>query len=349
MKKKVLSVVLASAMVLSMTGCGSSTQETTAAATEAATQATSQAGEEKAEAGADTASGETYVVGICQLVQHDALDAATLGFKDALTEALGEAVTFDEQNAQGDPNTCSTIINSFVSSDVDPILANATPALQAAQAGTNEIPILGTSVTEYGVALGIDGFGGLVGGNISGTSDLAPLDEQAAMLNELFPDAKNVGLLYCSAEANSQYQVDTVKAALEELGYTCEYYAFSDSNDLATIVTKAASESDVIYVPTDNTVASNTEIVNNICQPEKVPVIAGEEGICAGCGVATLSISYYDLGVGTGRMAARILTGEADIAQMPIEYAPQFTKKYNKTICEALGITIPDDYEAIEE
>lgn len=232
---------------------------------------------------------------------------------------------------------------------MDLILANATPALQAAQAGTNEIPILGTSVTEYGVALGIDGFGGLVGGNISGTSDLAPLDEQAAMLNELFPDAKNVGLLYCSAEANSQYQVDTVKAALEELGYTCEYYAFSDSNDLATIVTKAASESDVIYVPTDNTVASNTEIVNNICQPEKVPVIAGEEGICAGCGVATLSISYYDLGVGTGRMAARILTGEADIAQMPIEYAPQFTKKYNKTICEALGITIPDDYEAIEE
>ena len=349
MKKKVLSVVLASAMVLSMTGCGSSTQETTAAATEAATQATSQAGEEKAEAGADTASGETYVVGICQLVQHDALDAATLGFKDALTEALGDAVTFDEQNAQGDPNTCSTIINSFVSSDVDLILANATPALQAAQAGTNEIPILGTSVTEYGVALGIDGFDGLVGGNISGTSDLAPLDEQAAMLNELFPDAENVGLLYCSAEANSQYQVDTVKAALEELGYTCEYYAFSDSNDLATIVTKAASESDVIYVPTDNTVASNTEIVNNICQPEKVPVIAGEEGICAGCGVATLSISYYDLGVGTGRMAARILTGEADIAQMPIEYAPQFTKKYNKTICEALGITIPDDYEAIEE
>ena len=349
MKKKVLSVVLASAMVLSMTGCGSSTQETTAAATEAATQATSQAGEEKAEAGADTASGETYVVGICQLVQHDALDAATLGFKDALTEALGEAVTFDEQNAQGDPNTCSTIINSFVSSDVDLILANATPALQAAQAGTNEIPILGTSVTEYGVALGIDGFGGLVGGNISGTSDLAPLDEQAAMLNELFPDAKNVGLLYCSAEANSQYQVDTVKAALEELGYTCEYYAFSDSNDLATIVTKAASESDVIYVPTDNTVASNAELLNNIAQPAGIPVIAGEEGICSGCGVATLSISYYDLGVGTGKMAAKILTGEADISTMPIEYAPQFTKKYNKELCEALDITIPDDYVAIGE
>ena len=199
------------------------------------------------------------------------------------------------------------------------------------------------------MALGIEGFDGTVGGNISGTSDLAPLDEQAAMLKELFPDAKNVGLLYCSAEANSQYQVDTVKAALEAMGYACEYYAFSDSNDLATIATKAANESDVIYVPTDNTVAANTEIVNNICQPAGVPVIAGEEGICGGCGVATLSISYYDLGVGTGKMAAKILKGEANISEMPIEYAPQFTKKYNKTICDALGVTVPADYIAIEE
>ena len=292
---------------------------------------------------------ETYTVGLCQLVQHDALDAATQGFKDALTEKLGDAVTFDEQNAQGDTNTCSTIINSFTSENVDLILANATPALQAAVAGTNEIPILGTSVTEYGVALEIDDFDGTVGGNVSGTSDLAPLDEQAAMLHELYPDVKNVGLLYCSSEANSQYQVDTVKAALEDLGYTCEYYAFSDSNDLSAVTTTAASESDVIYVPTDNTVASNTEIINNICLPAEVPVIAGEEGICAGCGVATLSISYYDLGVATGEMAAKILTGEADISEMPIEYAPQFTKKYNPTNCEALGLTIPDDYVAIEE
>ena len=291
---------------------------------------------------------ETYTVGICQLVQHDALDAATQGFKDALTEKLGDAVTFDEQNAQGDSNTCSTIVNSFVSNGVDLILANATPALQAAAAATNEIPILGTSVTEYGVALEIEDFSGTVGGNISGTSDLAPLDEQAAMLNELFPDAKNVGLLYCSAEANSQYQVDTVKAALEELGYTCEFYAFSDSNDLSAVTTTAASECDVIYVPTDNTVASNTEIINNICLPAEVPVIAGEEGICSGCGVATLSISYYDLGYGTGEMAARILAEGEDISTMAVEYAPQFTKKYNADICETLGITIPEDYVAIE-
>ena len=297
---------------------------------------------------ASAADGDKYTIGICQLVQHEALDAATQGFKDEVTKELGEdAVTFDEQNAQGDSNTCSTIINSFVSNNVDLILANATPALQAAAAGTSDIPILGTSVTEYGVALGLDDFDGTVGGNISGTADLAPLDQQAAMLNELFPDAKNVGLLYCSAEANSQYQVDTVKAELEKLGYTCEYYAFSDSNDLSSVATTAADASDVIYVPTDNTVASNTEIINNICLPAKVPVITGEEGICSGCGVATLSISYYDLGVATGKMALKVLVDGEDISTMPIEYAPQFTKEYNPEICDELGITVPDDYVAI--
>ena len=345
--KKFLALATAAAMAMSLTACsGGSTTETEA--TEAASQEAKETSQE-AESSETSQDGETYTVGICQLVQHDALDAATQGFMDAIEEELGQdKVTFDLQNAQGDSNTCSTIINSFVSEGVDLILANATAALQAAQAGTNEIPILGTSVTEYGVALGIDDFNGTVGGNISGTSDLAPLDEQAAMLNELFPDAKNVGLLYCSAEANSQYQVDTVKAELEKLGYTCEYYAFSDSNDLATIATNAAGACDVIYIPTDNTAASNTEIINNICQPAGVPIIAGEEGICSGCGVATLSISYYDLGVATGKMAVRILTGEEDISQMPIEYAPQFTKKYNPAICEALGITVPDGYEPIE-
>jgi len=265
-----------------------------------------------------------------------------------LVEEFGEdGIKFDEQNAQGDANTCATIINGFVSSDVDLILANATPALQAAAAGTDTIPILGTSVTEYGVALEIQDFNGTVGRNISGTSDLAPLESQADMIKELFPDAKTVGLLYCSAEANSQYQVDTVKAALEKLGYTCEYYSFSDSNDLSTVTTSAANASDVIYVPTDNTVAANTEIIKNICMPAKTPVVAGEEGICKGCGVATLSISYYDLGVATGKMAAKILKGESKVEEMPIEYAPQFTKKYNKDICDELGISVPDDYEAI--
>ena len=319
--KKFLAILLTAVMSLGLVACGNSSSDK-----------------------------KTYNVGICQLVQHEALDAATQGFKDALTEELGEdAVTFDEQNAQGDSATCSTIINGFVSDNVDLILANATPALQAAQAGTNEIPILGTSVTEYGVALGIKDFDGLVGSNISGTSDLAPLDQQAAMLKELFPDKKNVGLVYCTAEANSQYQVDTVKKELENLGYTCKLYGFSDSNDLNSVAKTAADESDVLYVPTDNTVASNASIIDNICRPAKIPVIAGEEGICKGCGVATLSISYYDLGVATGKMAAKVLTGESKIEEMKIEYAPEFTKKYNKEICEDLGIEIPDDYVAIEE
>lgn len=343
--KKILALLMSIAMVGGLVACGNAgTQETATETTEAATEEAATA--DTTDAAADDT---TYTIGICQLVQHEALDAATEGFKDALTEALGDKVTFDEQNAQGDSNTCSTIINGFVSNGVDLILANATPALQAAAAGTNEIPILGTSVTEYGVALEIEGFSGTVGGNISGTSDLAPLDGQADMLAELFPDAKNVGLLYCSAEANSQYQVDTIKTFLEEKGYSCEYYAFSDSNDLSSVATNAASAVDVIYVPTDNTAASNAELINNICLPAGVPVVAGEEGICAGCGVATLSISYYDLGVATGKMAAKILAEGADISTMPIEYAPNFTKKYNVANCETLGITVPADYEAIAE
>ncbi len=293
---------------------------------------------------------DVYNVGICQLVQHPALDAATQGFKDALTKLLGaENVKFDEQNASGDSATCATIVNQFVSNKVDLILANATPALQAAAAGTNDIPILGTSITDYATALEIDNWTGTTGTNISGTSDLAPLEEQAAMLNELFPEAGTVGILYCSAEANSAYQADVVKAALEGYGYTCKIYTFADSNDIASVATSAASESDVIYVPTDNTVASNTEVLNNICLPAGVPIIAGEEGICLGCGVATLSISYYDIGYKAGEMAYEVLVNKADVSKMQIGFAPNVTKKYNAANCETLGIKIPDDYEAIQQ
>ena len=286
----------------------------------------------------------TYTVGICQLVSHDALDAATQGFMDAVKEDLGDSVTFDLQNAAGDSNTCSIIANDFVSNNVDLILANSTPALQSASAATADIPILGTSVTEYGVALGIKDFSGTVGGNISGTSDLAPLDKQAAMVKELFPDAKNVGLIYCSAEANSQYQVDVVKGYLEELGYTCTLYPFSDSNDASAVIQTAADSSDVIYTPTDNTVASNGAIVDNICQPAEVPVVAGEEGSANSFGVAALTISYYDLGFTTGKMAVKILTGEEDISTMPVAYAEKSTAKYNPIICENLGVTVPENY-----
>lgn len=291
-----------------------------------------------------------YKIGIVQLVEHVALDAATDGFKQAIIDEMGaDAVTFDFQNGQNDPNTCSTIVNQFVSNKVDLIMANATPALQAAAAATGEIPILGTSVTEYGVALELKNFNGTVGGNISGTSDLAPLDKQAAMITEWFPEAKTVGLLYCSKEANSQYQVDVIKAELEKKNLTVTMYPFTDSNDLSQICTTAADKSDVIYVPTDNTVAENTGIIDNICEPKKIPVIAGEEGICSGCGVATLSISYYDLGYTTGKMAVKILKDGADISTMPIEYAEKQTPKYNKQNCEALGITPVEGYTAIAE
>ncbi len=291
---------------------------------------------------------EVFTVGICQFARHDALDAATQGFKDALVDKLGaDKVVFDEQNAQGDQTVCSTIVNSFVSKNVDLILANATPALQAAYNATETIPILGTAVTEYGVALGIEDFNGTVGGNVSGTSDLAPLTEQADMILELFPDAKNVGLIYCSAEPNSEYQVKVVEEYLTTKGLTCTRFSFSDSNDVASVTTKAASACDVIYIPTDNTAASCVETIGNIVLSAKVPVIAGEAGICSGCGVATLSISYYDLGYKTGEMAAQILLGEADIADMPIAYA-EAAKKFNPEICEELGVTVPDDFEALD-
>ena len=271
MNKKLLALILAGVMTLGLTACGGSQEETPA----------ENSGEESS---TQESSGATYTVGICQYAPHDALDAATQGFQDALTEAFGDAVAFELQNAAGDTPTCATIANGFVSAGVDLILANATAPLQAAVAATSDIPILGTSVTEYGVALGISDFNGVVGTNVSGTSDLAPLDQQAAMVQEWFPDAKTVGLLYCSAEPNSQYQVDTVQAELEKLGYTCTQYAFSDTNDMASVTQNAADNSDVIYVPTDNTCANNTGVIDNICRPAGVPIIAGEEGICGGCG-----------------------------------------------------------------
>ena len=341
--KKAFALLLAALLVVSMAACtGTAPAATTAPAETTASSVNA------APAEAETATGKTYSVGICQLVQHPALDAATEGFKAALTDALGDAVSFNEQNASGEQPNCATIINGFVASNVDLILANATAPLQAAASATDSIPVLGTAVTDYASALEIDNWNGTVGTNISGTSDLAPLDQQAAMLQELFPNAKNVGLLYCSAESNSKYQVDVIKGCLEEAGLTCTEFAFTDTNDVASVTQKACDSSDVIYVPTDNTAASNTEAIANVVLPAGVPVIAGEEGICSGCGVATLSISYYDLGYATGEMAAKILTGEADVSTMPVQYAPQVTKKYNAANCETLGITVPDDYVAIE-
>lgn len=329
--RKIFALLLAVLLLASLVGCSSAPAE-------------------PSENGSttDVAGSRHYTIGICQLLQHEALDAATQGFVDTLTAKLGaENVTFENQNAQGDSNTCATIINGFVASEVDLILANATASLQAAAAGTSSIPVLGTSITDYATALEIDDWTGTVGGNVSGTSDLSPLTEQAAMIKELFPEAGTVGLLYCSGEPNSLYQVGIVRAELEKLGFICEEFGFSDSNDVASVTQNACDSSDVIYIPTDNTAASNTELIANVVLPAGKPVVAGEAGLCSGCGVATLSISYYDLGVTTGQMAAKVLKGEANISEMPVEYTDA-TPKYNAAVCEQLGITPLEGYAAIE-
>lgn len=329
MKNKFLSLILAMVVGFSLAGCGGSTNTNTADTT--------------------TPSADSkYTVGICQLSQHPALDAATQGFKDAIDEALPGQVDFQMGNASNDIPTCGVICNGFVANDVDLILANATPCLQAASSATVDIPILGTAVTEYGVALDLKDFNGTVGGNISGTSDLAPLDQQAAMVQELFPEAKNVGILYCSAEANSVYQADVVKSELEKLGFSVNIYTFADSNEVSAVTATACDENDVLYMPTDNTVALCAEAINNVAEPAGVPIINGEANPCKVCGVAALSIDYYELGQTTGKMAVQILTGEKDISDMPIEYFPEPKKLFNPTLSQALNVSIPDDYEAIE-
>ncbi|HJD03421.1 MAG TPA: ABC transporter substrate-binding protein [Candidatus Mediterraneibacter caccogallinarum] len=328
--KKAAAILMAAAMTASLAACGSSSS-----------------GENSS--GSSAGSDGTYTIGICQQMEHPALDAATEGFQDACKEKFGEDnVEFDVQNAQGEQTMCSTIINNFVSSDVDLILANATLPLQTAAQATADIPILGTSVTDFASALGISDWTGATGVNISGTCDLAPIEEQEDMLTELLPEAKTVGILYCSAESNSKYQAELFEAELEKDGIEYKEYTAADSNEIQSVVTNAVSECDAIYIPTDNTMASNTQIINNICLPAKVPVIAGEQGICSGCGIATLSISYYDIGYRAGEMAYEILAEGADISTMKVETAPQVTKMYNPTICEELGITVPDDYEPIE-
>ncbi len=318
--KKILSVMIALLMLcslcLSMTGCG--------------------------------ADDGKYVIGICQYMPHDALDQATQGFMDALQDILGEDnVTFKEKNASGEPANCATIVDGFIAENVDLIMANATPALQAAASATSTIPILGTSVTDYATALGIQNWTGTVGRNISGTSDLAPLDQQAAVIKELFPDAKTVGMIYCSSEPNSLYQINVIEGYLKDLGYTCQRFAFNDVNDLGTVSEAAALASDVLYVPTDNIAANYPETIANVIKPLNKPLVAGESSTCSACGVATLSISYYDLGYATGEMAAKILTGEADITTMPVQTLSEVQKLYNADMCEAVGVPIPEGYDPI--
>ena len=316
--KRIVAIVLAVLMLLALTACGG------------------------------TADDGKYVVGICQYMPHDSLDQATQGFKDAVVEALGkDKVMFKEQDAAGELSTCSIIVDGFLAENVDLILANATPALFAAVSATDEVPVLGTSVTDYAAALGMTEWNGIVGKNVSGTSDLGPLDEQAAIIQDLFPDATTVGLLYCSAEPNSVYQIEVMEETLTQMGYTCERFVFNDANDLHSVTQAAVDVVDVMYMPTDNVAANYPETIGNVLLPAHIPLVTGEANSCRVAGVATVSIDYYELGYITGQMAAKVLTGEADISQMPIAYASGATKLYNAELCRDLFIAVPDGYEAL--
>ena len=297
-------------------------------------------------------AAKTYTVGIGQLVQHEALDAATEGFKRALTEKLGDNVKFVEKNAAGDIPTCATITNGFVADGVDLILANPTPVLQAAAQSTTTIPVVATAVTDFASALDIaaDDWTGATGINVTGTSDLAPLDEQAAMFKTLVPEAKTIGIVYCSAEANSVYQAKVVSEELTKLGLTAKEFTASETNDIAAVVQAACDECDALYIPTDNTMASATGTIEPIVTKANKVVIAGEEGICKGCGVATLSISYDAIGYNAGLMAYEILVEGKDPATMDIKVPTKedVIFKYVPERAEALGITVPDGYETLD-
>lgn len=331
MKMKKMAGILAASMaaVLAMTACGGSAEPA----------------ENNDAEGGDT---KTYTVGIVQQLEHPALDAATEGFRDKLTELLGDSVTFDYQNAQGEQTNCTTIATKFVSNNVDLIMANATTALQSAAAATGDIPIVGTSVTDYKTA-GVIDENDAPGRNVTGVSDLAPVDEQIALLQKVCPDAKKVAIVYCSAEPNSIFQSELAQKYLGDAGLEFAEYTAADSNEVQSVITKAISECDTVYIPTDNTIANNMEIIKNVTVPAKIPVICGEENMCGGGGLATLSISYYELGQKAGEMAYDILVNGADPAAMPIEFVSEnITPKYNAETAAALGIELPEDLVAIE-
>ncbi len=331
-KKSLIATVLSAILAIGFTGCGASSTSANPSSAQAE----------------NNSADQKFTVGICQLTQHPSLDAATQGFMDAIEEALPDQVEFDLQNASNDIPTCGVICNGFAASNVDLILANATPSLQAAASATVDIPVLGTAVTEYGVALDLENFNGTVGGNISGTCDLAPLDQQANMISELLPQAKKVGILYCSAEANSVYQANVVQESLEKAGLTVTSYTFADSNDVSTVASTACDENDALYIPTDNTAASCAAAINNVAGPAGIPIITGDADTCRGCGIASFCIDYYELGRTTGKMAVQILKGEKEISEMPVEYYSNPVKMYNKSISSSLNIEIPEDYTPLD-
>ena len=337
MKKstKLVSLILAGAMALSMTGCSSKPAETTAAATTVA---------ETTVAAADTtaaaADDETYKIGVLQLVQHAALDQSNEGFFAALDDA-GIKYEADQQNASGEQVNCMTIAEKLVNDGNDLILAIATPAAQAVAGVTEDIPILLTAVTDP-AASGLVNDNANPGVNVSGTSDLTPVKEQIDLLHQILPEAKTVGILYCSAESNSEIQVAMAKEACDAIGLKYEEFTVPGSNEIQTVVESMVGKVDVIYTPTDNVIAAGMATVAMVASDNNIPCIVGEAGMVEAGGLATYGIDYFELGYMAGEQAIEILVNGADVATMPIGYLPaeRCELTVNKTTADALGIDI---------
>ena len=340
--KKTIAILLSILMLLAAaTGCAKTAPaaEATEAPTEAAATAAPTAAPEEA---------TTYNIGIVQIIEHAALDAAREGFIQALADnglVEGENVTYDVQNAQGDQSTLSTIGDRFVSANVDMILAIATPSAQTMASKTTTIPILGTAVTDYEVAKLVNS-NEVPGGNVSGTSDMNPIADQIALIFELYPDAATIGCIYNSGEDNSVLQAGIAKAAIEAAGKSYVEVTVTSTNDVQQAMQSLVTQCDAIYIPTDNTVASAMPIVSEVANTAMIPVICGESNMVAAGGLATLGINYYDLGYQTGLMALKVLLEGADVSTMPIEFATGFDAAFNAETAAAIGLTIPEKYQS---
>lgn len=335
--KKVLSLILAGAMMMSLAACGGKTQEDKG--TSADTTAQESAGGTET-TGERTADGKQYKIGVLQLVQHTALDAANKGFIKALDDS-GINYTVDQQNAAGDQSTCQTIASKLVNDGNDLILSIATPAAQAVAGATSDIPVLVTAVTDPAASDLVES-NDAPGGNVSGTSDLTPVKEQISLLKQILPEAKTVGILYASAESNSEIQAKMAKEAIEAEGMTAVDYTVSSSNEIQTVVTSMVGKVDAIYAPTDNTIAAGMTTVAMVANENGIPTICGEEGMVKAGGLATYGIDYFELGYLTGQQAVKILKDGEDISKMPIEYLPAEKCKLsvNEETAKTLGIDV---------
>jgi len=290
--------------------------------------------------GSQGQGGGSRKIGVLQLTEHPALDASNKGFVEALDEA-GITYNIDQQNAQNDQSACQTIAHKLVNDGNDLILAIATPAAQAVAGATDEIPIVGTAITDY-AASGLVADNDAPGGNVTGSSDLTPVADQFDLLVKLLPQAKTVGVLYCTAESNSDVQVKLADQAAANHGLKLVRYSVSSSNEIQQVVESMVGKVDVVYTPTDNTIAAGMTTVTMITNDNKLPTICGEEGMVDNGGLATYGINYEELGKLAGQMAVKILKGESKPADMAIEHldASKCTLKTNEETAKKLGIDL---------